>query len=131
MAHYIQLTLLSALPHVAAASLMSIKMFGWVGRVADGWVGKNVASAGWGDGFSVVDAFIDVDDGGNDGRMILVPRSTLAVLMGVGMMMLWFCVDWRAIGGERGGFGRCRRLAMVSVQNWNTASPKLREAKGT
>jgi hypothetical protein len=28
MAHYIQLTLLSALPHVAAASLMSIKMFG-------------------------------------------------------------------------------------------------------
>jgi hypothetical protein len=30
--------------------------------------------------------------------MILVPLWTLAVPLGVGRMMLWFGVDWRAIG---------------------------------
>ena len=56
-------------------------------------MGKNVASAGCSDGFSVVDAFVDVGGGADEKRMILVPLWTLAVPLGVGRMMLWFGVD--------------------------------------
>ena len=61
--------------------------------MADGRVGKNVASAGCSDGFSVVDVFIDVGGGADEKMMILVPLWTLAVPLGVGRMMLWFGVD--------------------------------------
>lgn len=61
--------------------------------MADGRVGKNVASAGCSDGFSVVDAFVDVGGGADEKRMILVPLWMLAVPLGVGRMMLWFGVD--------------------------------------
>jgi hypothetical protein len=56
--------------------------------VADGWMGENVASAGCGDGFSVVDAFVDVGEGSDEEGMILVPSSTPAVPMGVGRMVM-------------------------------------------
>jgi len=61
--------------------------------VADGWVGKNVASAGCGDGFSVVDAFVDVGGEADEQAIILVPRPMPAMPMGVGRMMLWFGDD--------------------------------------
>ena len=61
--------------------------------VADGWMGESAASGGCGDGFSVVDAFVDVGGGADEKRMILVPLWTLAVPLGVGRMMLWFGVD--------------------------------------
>jgi hypothetical protein len=61
--------------------------------VADGRVGKNAASAGCGDGFSVDDAFVDVGGGADEQGIILVPQSTPAIPMGVGRMMLWFGDD--------------------------------------
>ena len=61
--------------------------------MADGQIGKNVASAGCGDGFSVVDAFVDVGGGADEQGIILAPRSTPAVPMGVGRTKLWFGVD--------------------------------------
>jgi hypothetical protein len=54
---------------------------------------ESVASAGCGDGFSVVDAFFDVGGGADEEGMFLVPRSTPTVPMGVGRMMLWFGDD--------------------------------------
>ena len=61
--------------------------------VADGWMGESAASGGCGDGFSVVDAFVDVGEGGDEEGMILMPRSTAAVPMDVGRTMLWFGDD--------------------------------------
>jgi hypothetical protein len=56
-------------------------------------MGENVASAGSGDGFSVVDAFVDVGGVAEEQPIILAPQSTPAVPMGVGRMMLWFGDD--------------------------------------
>jgi hypothetical protein len=56
-------------------------------------MGEKVASGGCGDGFSVVDAFVDVGDGADEQGMILVHRSTPAVPMGAGRMTLWFGGD--------------------------------------
>ena len=83
MAQFINLTFFSSLPHVAAASLMCIEMIGWAGVVADGWMGESAASGGCGDGFSVVDAFVDVGGGADEQGMFLVLCSTPAMSMGV------------------------------------------------
>jgi hypothetical protein len=56
--------------------------------VADGWMSENVASAGCGDGFSVVVVFVDVGEGSNEEGMILMPSSTPAVPMGVGRIVM-------------------------------------------
>ena len=61
--------------------------------VADGWMGESAASGGCGDGFSVVDAFVDVGGGVDEQGMFLVLCSTPAMSMGVGRMMLWFGDD--------------------------------------
>jgi hypothetical protein len=56
-------------------------------------MGESAASGGSGDGFSVVDAFVDVGGGVDEQGMFLVLCSTPAMSIGVGRMMLWFGHD--------------------------------------
>ena len=56
-------------------------------------MGENVASAGCGDGFSVVDAFVDVGGGVDEQDVSGALVDAIAMSMGVGRMMLWFGDD--------------------------------------
>ena len=84
------LTLFSALPHVAVASLMVRKEIGCVGVAVCGVSDENEVSAARDDGFSVADDVADVGDGGKAMGVLLVPQLSPTGAMYVGMKVQKF-----------------------------------------